>query len=310
MRHAILFAMALMLTGALFAQDAGPTEPTETDILIPELLLEVEELTVEQVDALLPAEGDLALGEISLPEPRAEDLTIDDSAFEVRPPLQTSSGGSTASSVFTSGRLGAGSVNHVLGELSLFKLGDSPRFRLEFAHEGLDGYQFHEAGTGYFSNTNTVTGWIQREDERSTLDVTGGFEERVEGMQGQSTYYSVGTRGTGAVVEFDWTPDPLVVVSGDLDATVTSRILSASGTGPVPREREYTITPRAGVTASISALDLQLETSYMLRFLAAGEIPVHQDIDLIAGFYIGRQNVFSVDGHAGIAYTFLSLIHI
>jgi len=304
MRHAMLFVMLVTAATLLVAQDSGPSEPTDTEILIPELLLEVEELTVEQVDALLPAEGDLALGEIQLPQPRAEDLTIDDSAFEVRPPLQTTSGGATSGSVFSSGRLGAGSVHHVLGELSLFKLGESPRFRLEFAHEGLDGYQFNEAGTGYFDYTNVVQGWLQRTNDTTSLDVTGSFEERAEGMQGQSAYYSVGTRETSALTEFDWSPDPLVVLSGNLDATVTSRILSASGTGPVPREQEYTLTPEIGVRASISALDLLAKSSYMLRFLAAGEIPIHQDIDLMAGFDLTLPSSLTVNGRAGIFYTF------
>jgi hypothetical protein len=62
--------------------------------------------------------------------------------------------------------------------------------------------------------------------------------------------------------------------------------------------------PEVSVTASISALDLIATSSYMLRFLAAGEIPLHQDIDLTAGFELSLPSSLSVNGHAGIFYTF------
>ncbi|TFH04114.1 MAG: hypothetical protein E4H09_04110, partial [Spirochaetales bacterium] len=153
---AAMFLVAQLVT----AQTAGPSEPTDTDIMIPDLLLKVEELTVDDVQAVLPPEGALALGQISIPLPAAGDLTVDESAFTVPLPGAAVAGPGSTSSFFSSGRLGAGSVNHIVGDLSLYKLGESPRFRVEFAHEGLDGYQFQDAGTGFFSSTNTVSGWI------------------------------------------------------------------------------------------------------------------------------------------------------
>jgi hypothetical protein len=303
MRIVTAIMMVFVLTAWLPAQESGPSEPTDTEILIPDLLLRVEELTVEEVDSVLPGEGDLALGQISIPLPGAEDLAVDDAAFEVRRPLEALSTGGGVSSFFSSGRLGAGMVNHVVGELSLYKLGDSPRFRLEFSHEGMDGYQFHEPGTGYFSNTNAVRGWLARASEATSLDLVGSFEERAEGLQGQSTYFSVGTRATSASASLEWIPDPLIQVSADLDGSMTSRIFSASGGGPVPRQQEFVVAPRIEGVVSISAVDLSLETSYLLRFLSGGEIPVHQDIDLIAGVSLALPSL-ALAGEIGIFYPF------
>lgn len=301
----LLLLMTVFAMGAV-AQDAdrtespassGPAAPEDTEIVVPELILQVEEIELQQVSAVLPEEGELALGQVTIPLPGTDELLVDEGAFVVPTPGMASP--QDATSVFSSGRLGGGTVNHVVGELSLFKLGADPRFRLRFSHEGLDGYQFKEAGTGYFSNSNVVDGWVAGETERIRTEVEASFSEDVEGLQGESDFFSAGLRRTTATGDFVFTPEPLVQLRGSLDGSIATRIQSASGSGPVPREQEFAVTPGAEARFSVRSVDLVLSTSYFLRFLSGGEIPVRQDVEALAGLDLALAAPFSLSARAG-----------
>jgi len=303
-----LLTLLLLLVAALaFAQESGPAEPEETEIVIPELVLEIEELELQQISAVLPAEGELALGSIAIPLPGADELFVDEGAFTIPQPGMVV--GPDATSVFSSGRLGAGTVNHIVGELSLFKLGADPRFRLRFSHEGLDGYQFGEPGRGYFSNVNVIDGWFAGGSERVSVDVEAAFSEEVDGLQGQSDYYSVGLRRTIATAGVEFLPDPLVSLLGTIDGSFATRLQSASGTATgssgspqVPTEREFSLTPGVEARFAIRAVDIVFSTSYFLRFLVDNEIPVTQDIDLLAGVDVDLPAAATVSARAGIQW--------
>ena len=300
MKGILAGAVVFLVAVPLFAQVSGPAAPQDTDIVIPELMLQVEELQLQQVSAVLPDEGELALGRLAIQLPGAEELFIDEAAFAVALPGVVRP--QDARSVFSSGRLGAGTANHIVGELSLFRLGVPPRFRLRFAHEGIDGYQFRDAGTGYFSSSNVIDGWFTGGTDRLGTEFEAGFSEQTHGLQGQSDYFSVGLRRTDASGLLRFTPDPVVSITAELSAGAATRILSLSGTDTVPREREFVVSPAAEARFGIRAVDIVLTTSYFLRFLEAGEIPVYQDVDVLAGVDITLPVGGSVSARAGVLW--------
>ncbi len=301
MRH---IAIALLLAGIALgaaAQQSGPAAPQETDIVVPELLLEIEELELQQVTAVLPDEGELVLGRMSVLLPGADELSVDEGAFAV--PTPGLARPTDAPSVFSSGRLGAGTANHIVGELSLFRLGVSPRFRLRFSHEGIDGYQFREAGTGYFASNNAIDGWFSGGTERVGTDVEAAFSEEVHGLQGVSDeFYSVGLRRTDVVAALEFAPEPVIRLTGSVDAGMATRIQSVSGSGPVPREQEFTISPEAEARFGIRAVDIVASTSYFLRFMRSGELPVYQDVDFLAGVDVEISSTLSTSARAGVLW--------
>ena len=294
------YALLIGVASASFAQQAGPAAPQDTEIVIPDMMLQIEELQIPQVRAVLPEEGELVLGRMSVLLPGAEELYIDEAVFTV--PLPGSAQQFGAPSIFSSGRLGAGTANHILGELSLFRLGMSPRFRLRFSHEGIDGYQFIDAGTGYFSHTNIIDGWFTGGTDRLSSEFEAAFSEEVHGLQGQSDFYSVGLRRTVGNAQMRFVPDPVISLNVGLNGEYATRIQSVSGTGPVPSEQEFVINPAAEGRFGIRAVDLVVSTSYFLRFLAAGEIPVYQDMDLLAGLDIEFPVSLSASVRAGILW--------
>ena len=81
MKRIIEFGLTFIAATA-FAQVSGPAEPDETEIVLPEFLLQVEELGVEELEAVLPGSGELALGAISHPLPGADELAVSDIAFD------------------------------------------------------------------------------------------------------------------------------------------------------------------------------------------------------------------------------------
>ncbi len=300
MKHIRTIVLLILIAGGAWGQQSGPSAPQDTEIIVPELLLEIQELEVQQVSAVLPDEGELALGRMSILLPGAGELFIDEGAFTVPAPGVTRP--TDAPSVFSSGRLGAGTANHIVGELSLFRLGASPRFRLRFAHEGIDGYQFREAGTGYFASNNVIDGWFSGGTDRFATEVEAAFSEEVHGLQGASEFYSVGLRSTEATTTFRFTPEPAIRLTGSLDAGAATRIQSMSGSGQVPREQEFTIGPHAEARFTIRAVDLVVSSSYFLRFLRAGEIPVYQDVDLLAGVDVEFSSALSASARAGVQW--------
>lgn len=282
---------------------SGPVAPDETEIVVPELVLEVEELELQQVRGVLPEEGELALGQVAIPLPGSDDLAVDEGVFDVPQPGMTVQ--QDVESIFSSGRLGAGSVNHVVGEVSLFRLGIDPRFRFRFSYEGLDGYQFNEPGAGFFSTSNALDGWLSLGDDELSVEAEGAFSEDVHGLQGESQYYSTGLRRTSGSGALTFRPDPLIRLDGELDALVATRTQSLSGTAAagtgVPRDQEISVTPAADLTVSIDAVDLVLSSSYFLRLLTTGD-DLHQDVDAVAGIDVDLPAPWSASARAGVQW--------
>lgn len=302
-RHVIL-ACAVLLCGApaLRAQDSGPAEPVDTEIVIPDFVLEVEDLTVDEVEAVLPQGDDLALGAIELPLPDAGELSVANLAFDA--PLPTSSPAGSRTSAFSTGRLGAGTTNRIVGELSVYKLGDDPRFRLGFSHEGLDGYQSADPGTGFYSFANAIDGWVAAATETLELEVEGEFAEHERGLQDLSQYSAVSLRTTGVTAGVVYYPDPLISIAGGIEAHLATRRQRVSGGVSVPKTTEYLLKPQASARIDIRTLDLMFDTSYHLRAVAGTPVPTQQDIDFTAGFEIGLPNTLVIGGHAGVHWDF------
>ncbi|MBU8913704.1 MAG: hypothetical protein KOO61_06735 [Spirochaetales bacterium] len=303
-RTAASVLFMIVFTSSVIAQDSGPAEPSLTEIIIPEFVLRVEELGVEEVEAVLPNQAELALGQIALPLPGADELAVSDIAFDA--PLPAVAARSEGPSVFSTGRLGAGTANRVLGELSIYKLGADPRFRLGFAHEGLDGFQFNRAGTGYYAFTNTIDAWLSIQSENLELEGEAGFVESEKGLQDESAYNAVSVRATDVTAELVYKPDPLLTVTGDVDAGMATRLQTISGGADPPRDQEYVVEPAVEARIDIRSVDLIFSSSYYLRLLAGGAPATRQDLDFTAGFEAALPWSVVVAGHAGVHWDFAS----
>lgn len=300
MRKLLLLGLVIAVVPVI-AQVSGPEEPGQTEILVPEFILQVEELAIEQVDALLPQEAEQTIGQIALPLPEGDELAISDVSLDV--PLPGATIPTTGqSSVFSTGRLGAGTSSHVVGELSLYKLGSDPQYRVRFAHEGVDGYQLEPAGTGYFLRSNILDARISAGEEPLRFSAEGGFSETERGLQGHSDYFSVNLREIAADMDVRYRPDPLITLNGRLAASSTARLQSTSGVGTAPRDQEFVVNPQISAATSVSIVGLSISSGYFLRFLADGSVPTMQDVEAMAQVTVDPSDSVSIGGEAGVVW--------
>lgn len=291
---------ALLLVAALAgAQERGPAQPDETRIVVPELILTVEELPLASLEATLPAEEELRLGDLSLPLPVPAELDVDQAAFFLSAP-ETAPVPVEGSSIYSTGLLGAGSASHVVGEISLFKLGEDPRFRLRFFYEGLDGFGFQPTGTGYFRTENEVEGSLEASSPDLDVDTRALFSERVSGLQGQSPFYSVGLRTVSGSATVAWRPDPLLELSAHLDSRFASRLQSASNVASVPRDREFAVAPGLGVGFTLGTALLSADLGYELVGVSGTLDYTLQRIDGAAGLELRPTRWLRISARAGV----------
>ena len=273
MKHCCILLLSVIVTG-LFAQEAEPADP---GIVLPPVLLEVEDLQVETVNAALPSDEDQLRPDVTIPLATAEDLYLPDAVFDIAYPdqigvtpdpddvsfseyVQTS----RTRAIFSDGRIGIGAPSYVLGDLSLYKIGGSPRFRLNFLHEKLDGYGFVQAGSGFYNSTDVLDGTISFEIDSFDFNIHGTIGESTMGLQdnveGVIAYDSVTYRNIAGSIEVSHVTDP-VTLTGLMRAEYFAQTLTAAE----PQfAAEVSIWPRASATLFLDPFDFELDLQYEL----------------------------------------------
>ncbi len=303
---------------------AGPESPEDTEILVPTLMLEVEDLRVEVVDAELPGSPPLPLPQVQVPLPGTEDAELaatilpqpglDPDVTDPRDPDPEES------SIYTTGRLGTGNMNHILGALSLYKLGADPRFRFEFAHDGIDGYSGKESGTGYFRRDNLIDGWIAGDLGPVGLELDGRFFSREEGLQEQARvqgeedgekFYSAEHRYLSGGTQLTLAPTDALSLTARLNASTVGRVLTDAE--QPPRARETAVEPRLSAEFSFPSLDAALRGGYDIRFLDEKDgdsIPTAQNADIYGELEYFFEPPLSIGAGVGAVWEVEEQIHV
>jgi len=270
------FSALLMLTLPLLAfpllpataESPSPSAPEETDILLPTLLIEVEDFAAEQILAELPPVRELQVPRVTSDVFAGAGPFATDAALAMPMPREDFDIGSGRmvgeSSIFSTGRIGAGSMNHIIGAISLYKLGADPRFRFEFSHEGLDGYSLKAPGSGYFHSENSIEGWIAGGVGPTELQFEGSFLEREDGLQNNSAYYSSSHRYFDGGIDLSGQPAPGFVVRGGLAADYSTRIYTDAD--DPPGADETIVRPYFRAAWELDRLALQFDLDSEFQF--------------------------------------------
>lgn len=326
MKRNMLALGCLVLAGLAFAQD-DPSDriPSDPEIILPPVLLQIEDVTLETLEVALPPTEEILAPEIGIPLPRADEPGFIDLGFEV--PLLDGVDQRVPtvgeSSIFSNGTLGVGTMNHIVGSVSLFKLGDDPRFRFRFSHEGIDGYNFRDPGTGYFFREDIIDGWFAASTSEEPavaggelasgelgFDIEGAFREEEEGLQGQSDYYSVDLRFLRGGVAFGYRPEEIVLLRANVDAAVSTRLLTLAnpgGGGTAPREEEVLIEPAIGVTVDVGPVLVYVDAGYDLRVGVPGD---YHGVRAEAGFEAAFDIPLFLDGFVGVDWNTANLFSV
>ncbi|HUX22875.1 MAG TPA: hypothetical protein VMW69_16685, partial [Spirochaetia bacterium] len=237
-----------------------------------------------KIDTPLPQEQAPALPEIDIALPKAQNIELGAAAYEVPVPAQGPSGAPITAAVkptsnfFSDGLIGAGSMNHIIGDVTLYKLGANPRFNIEFSHERIDGYfdpsqplYFWPAGAGFFNRTDALVGSLTTATGNGfSLDTHDFYRETENGLQGldaSKLYSSVTHR----------------FISGDLNATYSHLAPVTFGAGVLATSGDMSLASPSPSSA-INAQELSVKPTLSIGLNLA---KVTGDI---TGFYELRGN--------------------
>ncbi|MFW5695370.1 MAG: hypothetical protein ACOCYB_09375 [Alkalispirochaeta sp.] len=218
------------------------------------------------LDFVEPSEQEVSV--IDLPQ---EELAPPEFPRETLTALPMDPGGEQ---VYFNATLGGGSVNSVLGNINVYRLGESLQFRLGYDHRGSDGFNFNEPGTGFFQQENSLETWVRAGREDSVqLEVEGSYADRRFGLQGLPTYYSADGRTLEgrADVSYQWSPRTLAGVR--IDARDEQRVLAASASGEdSPREIYRMVRPVVRGRLEWPRFHVEARADYEGRFAVDSEI--------------------------------------
>jgi len=302
-----IFASGLLLAICIvsYGQETGPEAP---DIMLPPMILEIEDVSEENIQAVLPEVWDPLIPEmaVSLPQPEAISVAPDLVSVELigEEAFTGEAQASGASTFLSEGMIGAGASNHILGDITLYKFGPSPRFSIHFYHEGMDGYGKHDAGEGFFFSDNAIDGNLSYTSEKLALDFTAGYSETEDGLQEQSTAYSVKHRLFSGTAEAGFDPREHLSLKGAFSFQSLNKLL----TGSNPQEDTETVVhPSLEAGLTFPTFGMTLSAGYTFRTVGIESSPKEdEDDNWLRSELAFHWAVSSLDigGRAGIAWDF------
>jgi hypothetical protein len=277
--------------------------PGEPDIIMPEVILKVEDLSVEKVEAQLPptedmlppvrpvptlSEGELAVGEPPIPA----------AAVEAEGAVGPSNDRLLSSEV----QLGAGSLKAISGSVVLKTLGPDPRFSLQFHHETLDGFGGHDPGSGFNSRDDSLGGGLKFRLLGVDTGLSGSFKEDETGLQGMGgpgpAYTSALSRDISGTGTFSGAPTDWLTLTldarGSVDSTTMQGTTPLSATGLL-------LAPVLSAQAHFGGIRFGLDTHYWYRdesYLSSGQSQLHR-VQLDADFGFDLPATFVVQAAVG-----------
>ncbi len=268
-----LLVLLLAASLALPAGAQGATAPEEPDIVLPEVILRIEDFSVEALSGAAPGEEEALPPARELPLPAGEVPLLAEPpappAAEVPAGLPTGLPAEARERPLSAlAELGAGSMNHLFSQVALHGLGEEPRFRLRFLHETLDGMAGEEPGSGFSLRQDELEGALKFHLGRVAVDLDAGLREEERGLQGRSTapdpFVSRLLRTFSPGAELAWPFAEHWTLSGSLDGSFTAQLF----TGAAPEGLlEAQVSPQIALEVRMPRFWLGVEGRYARRLL-------------------------------------------
>jgi hypothetical protein len=270
---ALLMVLVSLSTG--FSQE---TEPEEPEIMLPRVILEIEDLSVETITAGIPEE-EIIPGELEVPLPEPEDLQIEEPSIMMTFPQAEGAVLDRGEGQYLNfeGVLGVGSRNNFMSSFSLYQFEREPEGKLVFGHEVFDGLSGNEEGSGYNLRDDNLAGQVGFHAGKFGIQLQGEFNDRERGLQGIGQFYSKISRFGNGAGSFNYPIADRLDLELELGSDLTTQMLTTSGTAaPDPsKTNEYLLMTslegrysfdggHAGLEPSISYRDGGTDGQYAL----------------------------------------------
>ena len=253
--------LPLLVCAVLHAGAETLPEPTGPgDLVLPPIVLEVEDLSEVRIEARLPPEEDLLPPDRRFPLPQPGVLAI------VEPSLPSTDGtgqpaGPTGSALATRAALGVGTPRGMSAEVQLTAAG-TPGLDVSFTHESLDGFGGRPPGSGFDLREDRLSAAVALAPWGADLDLEGIWNDRARGLQGLGGTGSTTTataRTIGGSVSLSGRPAAWLTLGGGLEVANDELVLA----GPSPRDiTELGVSPSLSAAAAFGRWTLGLTARY------------------------------------------------
>ncbi len=245
---------------------AQELEPSEPEIVLPSVVLEIEDLSVENVRTKLP-ENELVPPDISVPLPESEELQIEEppSSFQLPKMGPAPVSGKKGRAFIAEGVIGAGTLNHLFSSFSLFQFDRTPGGKLLFQHEVLDGFSGKPVGSGYNMREDKLSGTVKFGEKRLKAETAGEFNDLEQGLQEQGSFYSKTDRFTRGSATVDYALNEKITLNGHMDTTVTTRLLSGTAQSGSEKSTEYMVATSLQGTYALQRGYVGISPAYSYR---------------------------------------------
>jgi hypothetical protein len=257
---ALLVLLAVLAPPTTGAQDqAAPGEP---DIVLPEVILRIEDFSVESLSGAAPGEEDALPPARELPLPAGEEPLV---AEPPAPPVEGPEGqpGAPERALSAMAELGAGSSNHLFSQVTLNSLGEQPRFSLRFLHETMDGLAGRPPGSGFALRKEELEGALKLGLGKASLNLDGSLHEQERGLQDRAPAPIVSrllrTGGLGA--ELTWPFAKAWTLTGAVDGSFAGELLTVQ-TGQASGLEELKAAPRLSLEVRTARFWLAVDGRY------------------------------------------------
>lgn len=269
----IIFSIAFFVYGE---EDA----PSSIELIIPPVIIEFEERLEQNMELKVPDYDEIILPDLEITLPDPGEMIIDSINIDLPIPDIVEYSYKEKNSFFSEGVLGIGNRNHLIGNISLFRLGQGLRFSLLFAHDGLDGFGRNAAGMGYFTREELFEGNFENGYESIVIKGSGSFIENENGLQGKtSSYTSVIHRisslelGLSGGTVFSW--------DGKVDLNLSGKTLS----GEIPElKEELILSLYSGIAWQKKWFRISLNGNYIYDRLSGSNVQNIVNTNLKFGF--------------------------
>lgn len=311
LKQLIILLICLLVSMNIYAQEAqdepatGPSEPENTEIILPPMYLEIEDLSVEDINAVIPDEDSVYLSAVDMDLPEPGDITIPVEVFAVsgmEVPSARTDGDEPADSFFSESTIGLGTAYNITGDINLYKIGGQPDFRLRYYHDGYDGFAGQDAGEGYSFREELIEAEMNYTGENLSSDIILDYNEIETGLQGQADYSSMTHRIAELDTVISWMLLENLELTGGLDASAAGMTLNS---GTSLGCNVYTLNPEAGLWFGGTNLKAGLHLGYDLEgsfplASQAGLFAASQLLDVSLGFVGIVSEELKLEAEAGV----------
>jgi hypothetical protein len=300
----IACAFLLIVSTTAFSQtrDLGPGEP---EIVLPQLVLQVEDLSVEKIEAKLPPDAELLPPERGIPLRSEGEVPVGEPAVIPDAPSDAGQENPNVQGLTSQAALGAGIENSIIGSLTMKTLGSDPRLSLSFSHLTIDGFNGRPAGSGFDVRSDDISGEIAMKLGLVDLDMQGGFKDDAAGLQGQGAggYIDRLTRDATGSLGLSINPIEWLTIKAGFSGGYDTLTLSRAAPLGIS---ELRVSPDLSVEIRIPSFKAALGSRYEYRTAGFGSSGAQEIHRVLTGLSLGLELPASMLVEGSVAWSWKS----